>query len=57
MTCNEKEITLTLSRIELCDLWLATIHCFQDSGDEKWVILCDKIQDIIYESDCLNFIK
>ncbi len=54
MTYNQKNVTLKLTRIELCDLLIACNTCADLSNAEKWAKLHDKIDNIISEFDKEN---
>lgn len=48
---NYEEMTLTLTRIEVCDLLLACISAEEVSGAEKWMKLHDKIKKQLDKAD------
>ncbi len=48
---NYDEMTLTLTRIEVCDLLLACISADEISGAEKWMKLHDKIKEQLNKAD------
>lgn len=40
---NQKEITVTMRRIDLCDLLIACTSAAERSGAEKWTRLHDEL--------------
>lgn len=52
MTLNEMDMTITLKRIDICDLMLACLAADSISnGAEKWGKLHDKLTKLIIEFD------
>ena len=54
MTLNQKEMTLELTRIEVCDLMLACGLLGNPNFDNKWDRLHDKLREMIDEFDKEN---
>lgn len=54
MTYNQKEMTLKLTRIEVCDLLLACTAVAQETEAAKWSELHDKIMQMLDKFDEKN---
>lgn len=52
MIANENEMTITLKRIDICDLLLACISADEISGGaKKWMKLHDNIKEQLTKAD------
>lgn len=54
MTYNQKPVTITIQRIELCDMLLACGAMGRQSGAEKWEALHGKLNEMLEEFDKQN---
>ena len=55
MTYNERTVNVKISRIELCDLILATTSLKHSTEAQKWGKLHDKLKEILNDFDEKNF--
>ena len=51
MMLNEMEVTMTLKRIDICDLLLSCTIASLNGGGEKWDQLHEKLSAILDEFD------
>lgn len=54
MTYNQREMTLKLTRIEVCDLLLACTAVAQETEAKKWSELHDKLSQMLDKFDEKN---
>lgn len=54
MTHNQKPITITVQRIDLCDILLACTTLARQSEAEKWKALHGKLKAMLEEFDKQN---
>lgn len=52
---NELDVSVTLQRIDLCDILLALTFTAQHSDAQKWSVLHDKVRDLLHDFDDANF--